>query len=91
MRTVSDEVIEAQAKQPDIQYLSTVQLMDVADSFNYSYDDYVAFANAARPDDVVPWYTESVYKSHRESIREQAAEYLAACVDAKNSILAQHW
>lgn len=87
MRTVSDADIEAQAKQPDIPYLSISQMMDVADSLNYTFDDYVAFCKAAAREH----YIESVYNSHRESIRAQTADYLAECVDNQNSILAAHW
>ena len=85
MRTVSDESIQDQAKQPDIMYINDVQLMDVADSLNYSHDDYVLLAHLAGRH----VWDAAAYQSHRESIRAQTADYLAGC--AEDSIIASHW
>lgn len=92
MRTHTDDDIINQAAQPDIPYLGAVQLMDVADTLGYTYDDYVAFARAAGKH----CYPEVSYQSHREHIKLQAAAYLNDAVTdfeqkLDKSILGAHW
>lgn len=96
MRTVSDETIQAQAQQPDIQYLSDIQLMDVADSLNYSYDDYRAFVACVKEQFMShPFriFDANTYAAHRAAIHAQGQEYLAACIEnaGPDTIIGAHW
>lgn len=90
MRTVSNESIQAQAKQPDIAYISDTQLMDVADSFNYSYDDYKEFVHTITGRRL---FNETEYLAHRYNVRVLGQEYLAAAIEdvPANSIIGAHW
>lgn len=93
MRTVSDEAIITQANQPDINYLGDTQLMDVAASMNYSYDDYVFFIRSIKSAKRHV-YSDTLYTSVRESLREQERDYLAGCVEQQGhatDILSAHW
>ena len=89
MRTMTDDSLLSYAGQPDIPYINAVQLMYMADSLNMSYDDYVFFAKAANRF----VYDETGYAEHRASIRAQAQDYLAACVEqaGADTIIGAHW
>lgn len=89
MRMVCDTDIAALAAQPDIPYLSDTNIMDVADSLNYGYDDYKALAVVCNR----TVHTEASYAAHRVAIRAQSREYLAACVEqaGADTILGAHW
>lgn len=78
MRSVSDETIIAQAAQPDMHYRSSINVIDIARSLNYTYDDYVALAKASE---------KHVYG------RGQYDEYLQSieAVEQAGGTLALHW
>ncbi len=90
MRTVSLASIMDQARQPDIAYLSDTQLMDVADSFNYSYEDYKKFVHGIGGRRV---FNETEYIVHRSHIRAMGQEYLAVRIEdvPADSIVGAHW
>ena len=76
MRAHIDADIMAQATQPDIPYIGTSQLIDVAVSLNYTYDDYVFFAKACGRE----VYSATIFQSYKDCLAAQEAD-----------ILEKHW